>query len=149
MLKLNAGFSRKVGEANYGSRGASVNVELEVESNLISDPDALMSRIRNLFTIARQAVDGELNGSRVDAGEQPQDQNDRPRGNSSDRVRYATTSQVRAIRAICDRQDIDALKLASERFRVNDLEELTLREASSLIDELKGTSNSGRKAGAR
>ena len=34
MLKLNAGFSRKVGEPNYGSRGASVNVELEGESNL-------------------------------------------------------------------------------------------------------------------
>ena len=48
MLKLNAGFSRKVGEPNYGSRGASVNVELEVESNLIGDPDALKRRIRQL-----------------------------------------------------------------------------------------------------
>ncbi len=25
MIKLNAGFSRKVGEPNYGSRGATVN----------------------------------------------------------------------------------------------------------------------------
>ena len=49
MLKLNAGFSRKVGEANYGSRGASVNVELEVESNLVNDPEALTGRIRKLF----------------------------------------------------------------------------------------------------
>ncbi len=49
MLKLNAGFSRKVGEPNYGSRGASVNVELELESGLIGDPDALMARIHNLF----------------------------------------------------------------------------------------------------
>ena len=32
MIKLNAGFSRKVGEPNYGSRGASVNVELELEN---------------------------------------------------------------------------------------------------------------------
>ena len=39
MLRLNAGFSRKVGETNYGSRGARVNVELEVESKLIGDPD--------------------------------------------------------------------------------------------------------------
>ncbi|MCP4594601.1 MAG: hypothetical protein GY842_28045 [bacterium] len=60
-----------------------------------------------------------------------------------------TTRPAVTIRAICDRQGVDALKLASERFRVNDLEELTLREASSLIDELKGTSNKGRKAGAR
>jgi hypothetical protein len=30
MLKLNAGLSRKVGEPDYGSRGASVNLELEV-----------------------------------------------------------------------------------------------------------------------
>ncbi|MCK4516677.1 MAG: hypothetical protein KAU31_15560, partial [Spirochaetaceae bacterium] len=64
MIKLNAGFSRKVGEPNYGSRGASVNVELEVESGLIGDPDGLMARIRKLFDIARQSVDSELaNGS--------------------------------------------------------------------------------------
>lgn len=29
MLKLNVGFNRKTGEANYGSRGACVNVELD------------------------------------------------------------------------------------------------------------------------
>ena len=70
MIKLNAGFSRKVGEPNYGSRGASVNVELEVESSLVGDPDGLMARIRNLFDIARQSVDAELaNGSsNVDGG---------------------------------------------------------------------------------
>ena len=162
MLKLNAGFSRKVGEPNYGSRGASVNVELELESNLIDDPQALMGRVRNLFDLARRAVDEELNGNQAKAEPHASSQQNGRRfasgasgnntangGNDNQSVRYATTSQIRAIRAICDRQGVDAVKLANTRFRVNDLEELTLREASSLIDELKGTANNGRKAGAR
>jgi hypothetical protein len=32
MLKLNAGFSRKFSEPNYGSHGAGFKVELEGES---------------------------------------------------------------------------------------------------------------------
>jgi hypothetical protein len=60
MLKVNAGFARKMGEANYGSRGASVNVELELESHLVNDPDGLLRRIRELFELARKSVDAEL-----------------------------------------------------------------------------------------
>ena len=64
MIKLNAGFSRKVGEANYGSRGASVNLELELESGAIDTPEKMHERIRALFSLARKAVDEELrNGS--------------------------------------------------------------------------------------
>ena len=62
MLKLNVGFSRKVGEANYGSRGASVNLELEVESGLAHEPDSLRERVRQLFRMARASVEEELNG---------------------------------------------------------------------------------------
>ena len=112
MLKLNAGFSRKVGEPNYGSRGASVNVELELESNLIGDPEALMARIRNLFDLARRSVDEELNGhqapaeppgssrqnGRRSAGGAPR-ANTSTGGNGNQSGRYATVSQVRAIRA--------------------------------------------------
>jgi mRNA-degrading endonuclease toxin of MazEF toxin-antitoxin module len=47
VLKLNAGFSRKVGEPDFGSRGASVNVELELDSNLIRDSEAFCAQIRN------------------------------------------------------------------------------------------------------
>ena len=68
MLKLNAGFNRKIGEPNYGSRGASVNVELELESSLIDDPQALMGRVRNLFDLARRAVDDELETGPPQAG---------------------------------------------------------------------------------
>jgi hypothetical protein len=154
MLKLNAGFSRKIGEPNYGSRGASVNVELEVESNLISDPDGLMGRIRNLFALAKRAVDAELQTGPADdpntatpgrSSRAPQ--NNRPV--DGDTIRYATASQVRAIRAICGRQGINPQQLANDRFQVADLDELTLREASALIDELKGAPTNGRKGGGR
>jgi len=39
MLKLNIGFNRKIGEANFSSRGASVNLEIEVESGVVREPD--------------------------------------------------------------------------------------------------------------
>jgi len=132
MLKLNAGFSRKVGEANYGSRGASVQVELELESNLTSDPDGLMGRIRGLFDLARWSVDAELNGSAQPAAESSSTSN-----NGHQKVRLATVSQLRAIRAICRRRGLDPDRLGNERFGVGSVDELTLTEASTLIDELK------------
>jgi len=155
MLKLNAGFSRKVGEPNYGSRGASVNVELEVESSLVGDADALMNRIRNLFSIAKRAVDAELNGtpaSQDTANSQTNRQGNGSRNGQttdSEPVRNATVSQLRAIRTICNRQGLDAAQLANERFQVDDLNELSLREASTLIDHLKTEPVNGRKAGVR
>ena len=33
-LKLNVGASRKVGDNNYGSRGASINLEMELDGTL-------------------------------------------------------------------------------------------------------------------
>jgi hypothetical protein len=155
MLKLNAGFSRKVGEPNYGSRGASVNVELELESGLISDPDALMARVRQLFAIAKRSVDAELDGGAPAAGD-GQGHNDRgpahrdtAGANGQERVRYATASQVRAIRSICQRQGLDPDQLANQRYAVNNVDELTLREASSIIDELKAAQRSGGNGGGR
>jgi len=67
MIKLNAGFSRKVGEANYSSRGASVNLELELESSLVSDPEKMHEKIRALFTLARKAVDEDLKNGHAEA----------------------------------------------------------------------------------
>jgi hypothetical protein len=51
--------------------------------------------------------------------------------------RLATTSQVRAIRAIASRRRIDLPGLLHERFGLGNVSELGIREASDLIDELK------------
>jgi hypothetical protein len=51
--------------------------------------------------------------------------------------RPATASQVRAIRAICARRKIDLLSLLRERYGLTTADELGIRQASNLIDELK------------
>ncbi len=60
-LKTNVGVSRKVADDNYGSRGASVNLEVELDSTLIQDPERFHDRIRQVFRLAQQAIDEELN----------------------------------------------------------------------------------------
>src|SRR2546421_4538850 len=95
-LKLNVGLSRKVGQANYGSRGAVVNVELELEASLVDRPQELHGRIRQLFALARGAVDEELRPEAPQASATPS-----ANGNGHpDAPPPATAPQQRALAAI-------------------------------------------------
>ena len=51
--------------------------------------------------------------------------------------RPATVSQVKAIRAIAARRKIDLVGMLRERFGLTTADELGIRQASNLIDELK------------
>ena len=148
MLKLNIGLSKKIGESNYGSRGASVNLELEVEAGLVNQPDELQERIRRLFRLAKASVDEELNGH----GDHPSSNGHNGNGTSNgsgyrNGGRPATQSQARAIRAIAGRQRVDLQQLLGDRFGVDRPEDLSISDASQLIDDLKGPaeSNGGRR----
>ena len=143
-LKLNIGVSKKVGEANYGSRGASVNLELELESFLVDNPDRLKERVRQLFDLAKASVDEELNGSASPA-ERGLAANSTGR---RDATRRSTASQARALNAIADRQKIDLTKLLRDRYGVELAGELTITQASECIDLLKVQTN-GNGAGGR
>ena len=58
--------------------------------------------------------------------------------------RPATARQVKAIRAIAARRKIDLVGMLRERFGLTTADELGIRQASNLIDELKsdeGTSS--------
>ena len=57
--------------------------------------------------------------------------------NSLPSPRPATASQVKAIRAIAARRKIDLVDLLRERFGLSTADELGIRQASNLIDELK------------
>ena len=56
--------------------------------------------------------------------------------------RPATASQVKAIRAIASRRKIDLVGLLRDRFGLTTADELGIRQASNLIDELKGDEGS-------
>jgi hypothetical protein len=155
-LKLNVGLARKLGEANYGSRGASINLELELDSSLVSEPAKLQERIRQLFGLVKSSLVEELNGGHAPASQRANDsdagspsKNNSPAGRASGQrgtpPRSATQSQVKAIFAIARSQGLDLAALLQERFQVSRPDALTIQEASQLIDHLK---NSGDRGGS-
>jgi len=153
-LKLNVGVSRKVGLPDYGSVGASCNVEVEVDATLIDrDLDAFHARVRDVYVAAHQAVHDELARlqtpvealheaaappPRHASNGHPQGDGhaDRPPAGRSRPRRPATENQVRAIRSIASRQHADLDGLLRD-YGVGRPEDPSLKQASELIDALK------------
>jgi hypothetical protein len=74
------------------------------------------------------AISGSAVTTRIPAAQFPNQPSPRP----------ATASQVKAIRAICARRKIDLVGVLRDRFGLTTADELGIRQASNLIDELKG-----------
>jgi hypothetical protein len=161
MMKLNVGLCRKIGEANYGSRGASVNLELELDSSLVGGPAKLKERIRQFFGLVRTAVAEELNASNgkpADHGSTHSNgsgtrhpggpTNGHGAGTNGDQnrasaPRAASAAQVKAIHAIARSRQINVVQFLRERFQVGRPDELSLTDASHAIDELKNPDGQG------
>ena len=141
MLKLNVGLSRKVGEANYGSRGASVNLELEVESGLASDPDALRDRARQLFRMARASVDEELNGNGHSSNGNQTEIKQLSTGNGGGGNGHrATDKQLGYARQLAGQIQglgVRRLDVLANRMFAKPIAELSTLDASGLIDTIK------------
>jgi hypothetical protein len=61
-VKLCVALSRKVGEPNYGSRGGSIQLEVEINSAVIADQHRLHMHIRQVFALVRAALAEEMDG---------------------------------------------------------------------------------------
>lgn len=150
-LRLNIGLSKKVGLPDFGSLGASANLELELDSGAVSDPDRLRQQVRYLFGLAKASVEEELsqqqatlpqippNGRSPAASNNGSEQSHPPanghRHTGRTNGRAATASQVRAIKTIASRQRLN-LAPRLEPFGVQAAEDLSIQQASQLIDEL-------------
>jgi len=145
-LRLQVGLQQKVGLPDYGSRGASCQVELELDGQLLDrNPDAFQQEVSRAFDACRQAVQTELGRSKPaatnGAAKAGGGNGHKPNGES---VRRATVSQARALRAIANRRKLDLTADLQQRFGVAQPEDLELKQASRLIDEFNRPANGSR-----
>jgi hypothetical protein len=155
MLKLNAGVSKKVGLPGFSSASASCTIEAELDSSLLQDHEGFQVVVRRAYQSCEQAVQDQIARLTSDSSEATQPQEvvevrtapaisgatvtriPTAQFTSQPSPRPATASQVKAIRAIAARRKIDLVGLLRERFGLNTADELGIRQASTLIDELK------------
>jgi len=156
MLKLHAGVSKKVGLPGFSSASASCTIEAELDSSLLQDHEGFQIVVQRAYQSCEKAVEDQIarltNEPQCEPG-QPQEVIEvrtapAIQGASVNRLpaaqftnqpspRPATASQVKAIRAIAARRKIDLVGLLRERFGLTTADELGIRDASRLIDELK------------
>ena len=134
--KLNVGASRKIVDSQFGSRGASVYLEVELDHNIVLEPAKLQERIRQLFGLVQQSLTEELHrDQKANSPDAANATKARPNG----QPRHATTAQVRAIYSIAKQQGADLADGLHQRYGVHRPEELTVKQASAVIDSLKAT----------
>ena len=154
-LLVNVGLSRKASK-DYQSTGVSINVTAELDQALLVKPQELQRQIDGLYYQAASALDRHAGMPAA-----PPAQARRPANSSAGRAASSngqangdngrasapmTASQRRAITAIAQRANIDAAVEARE-FVGTDLDNLALRQASELIDHLKGFQAAGNGRG--
>lgn len=157
-LKLLCGASRKITDGNYGSRGADLHFEVELDPMLLGDVPQVQERIRQLYDVIRQALAEELAHGETLPAPAPGDMPDRPTGDAQSNgaagakphgapnrmARRATPAQIKAISRIVEKQERDLSAVLRGRYCVERIEDLSLRDASALIDALRrGDTRSG------
>jgi hypothetical protein len=133
-VKLSVGIARKIGQPRYSSYGASCAMEAALTPAEAASPDDLQQQIRRGFDICRAAVEAELAFERRLAAAQAGLARAARCARST--ARRATPAQIRAIHAIVARRRLDLYLELAERYDGRRLDELTLAEASGLIDAL-------------
>jgi len=172
MLKLHAGVSKKVGLPGFSSASASCTIEAELDSSLLQDHEGFQIVVQRAYQSCEQAVQDQIarltsdgQGESSQPKTQPQEvievrtspairgvavatnstetrATNRAVFRDAPSPRPATASQVKAIRAIAARRKIDLVGMLRERFGIQTADELGIRQASELIDELKGDGES-------
>ena len=166
-LRLTVSISQKVGQPNYGSLGASCQVECELESGLLQEgPERFQEAAQEVYAACAQAVADELARLQTPPGpprlthglsaepvscaeaatavtHEMEENAAAPRNGHSHRAgtttrpRFASPAQVRAIRSLSQKLLVDLNQILWECFQVERVEELSVTNASTLIQRLQ------------
>ena len=155
-LTINVGLSRKASK-DYQSTGVSINITAELDQSLLAKPEELQAQVDELYSQAQQAIDRQVESlkqteprGQVQRRYSPR-QDYRPRnhaggngrngGSQRSQATQMTHSQRRAIESIARRLDLDPVEHIDQEFGWS-FDQLTLKEASQVIDHLKSLSSS-------
>ena len=154
-MNLTVSRNRKRSE-DFNSEGFGVSFTVELNQSLLNQPKELQQQIDYLYREAESALDQQSNGasppSRSDSSDRQPNRNGNGQSNGSCRKgngNNMTAAQSRAINAIAKRLNITPADECHHEFGL-ELKELTVRQASQMIDHLKGLEQpASRNGGSR
>jgi hypothetical protein len=171
MIKISANISKKVPIPGTDFSSQQFGAAMEVEVSNADTPENIHARVRELYQTLSVAIDEQIGAATqsmpvnsppvpapvanrqyppplpqptVNTGRasySPGRGNGRPNGNGGNGKRTsATEAQQRAIYAICKAANLDMNAVLAD-FNVTDASQLSVKDASRLIDELKTRQN--------
>ena len=167
-IQLNVGLSRKLSK-DYNSHGFSINVDAELPATAIDDPNEIAERADYLFRLATDILDEQVNATGTGDDPPAPSRNGRTYANGTGRrngtgrngsrtrsngskngsePRPMTDAQRRAITKMARKVGTDAEAVAYDEFGT-ELNDLDIKQASSLIDNLKDEIESAAATGNR
>ena len=141
MIRLNVGLSRKIGQANYGSKGGSVNLEVEVAD---LDHNKLRESIAKLFGLAKQSLEDELGSECQEVQDKPIVQvSVKPEGQTlqdvlTSNARLVTGKQLTFLQNLARVQRRNLEQECEQAFQTSP-ERLNSKQASTLIERWRSS----------
>ena len=148
MLKLNASYAKKIPVAGEQFSSQSYHCSVEVELSDTASPEQLQSKIQGTFALVRDAVEAELHGKPVVKTEKaepsascaPSTPSVPPTPSKPEAAVKASNKQIRFILDLAKAKGMGLGEVTGQvqrKFKAESVYDLTRRDASKLLDELK------------
>ena len=149
MLKLSTAYMKKIpvgGDTDFTSQSFHASLELELSDSL--PPEQIRAKIHDNAELLRRAVDDELAGAVAQQiGLQPQSSSQRQQPQGQERK--ASNAQIKYLTDLAAERKMPLQDLNADvqrRFGVAGIYDLTSKQASAVLDDLKGTGQRRRAA---
>ena len=150
MIKLSASISKKmpIGGLEYSSQNYSAGLEVEIADT--TEGKDIKANVMDLYALLEEAVDDQVQRQAeqrdISKGRptqtQPHKKSSSGGNGKGNNGRKATSAQIKAIYAISRDRGVTEQELAglmNDSYGAKDSQDLTIRQASELIDTLKNT----------